>query len=76
MWKKYPENKPEKNIEAIVYNDKGWMHEQKASYRSKEDIWVILYPCLGSSNFLTLNVTHYLEIPTRPIGNDELEKTN
>lgn len=63
-WKKYPENKPERDIVCLVFNSKGWMSDIRAIYHYGYDVFT-----LRDNNYrenLTLEVTHYLETPEPP----------
>ncbi len=61
-WKRYPDNKPEKDILALVFNQKGYMDMCIVSYQYAWDIWVHYH----DRDSFVLDISHYIEIPERP----------
>lgn len=68
-WMKYPENKPTNGAVCLVMHSKGYMYQAMAVYHPNEDLFIHYVP--GSSQFLVLDVTHYLIIPP-PIKEEKL----
>jgi hypothetical protein len=64
MWLRYPENKPENDIVALVAHEKGWMSNEHAIYRATDGVWTHYDPNYRST--LLLDITHYLPIPIAP----------
>ena len=66
-WIDFRQQKPKEMITAIVFNEKGFMSGQCviALYYPNYDVWYLYDPNYRES--LTLEVTHYLPIPTPPI---------
>jgi hypothetical protein len=64
-WISVKETKPRSNICAIVYNNKGFMSPQRAHYYHNHDVWVLDGHMIRDS--ITLDVTHYIEIPELPV---------
>ena len=65
-WIDFREKKPECDITAIVFNEKGHMSGGcvHAIYYTVYDVWCLYDPNYRES--LTLEVTHYLPIPKTP----------
>jgi hypothetical protein len=63
-WVDFREQKPEKMIMALVFNEKGWMTVIRATYHPKQEAWLLYDPHYREP--VLLEVTHYLEIPTQP----------
>lgn len=69
-WIEFPKNKPQSDIVALVFNEKGFMRGLKAIYHSRCDTWVLYDP--KSLDSFTLEVTHYFPIPEYPPLRDDL----
>jgi len=63
-WINFEEKKPDNMILALVFNQKGWMSDVMAMYHPDQETWVLYDPNYRIT--LTLQITHYLEIPTPP----------
>lgn len=63
-WISVKDRVPAKMISAIVCNARGWMYEAKATYHPEYGTWVLYDPQYYNS--LTLDVTHWAEIPESP----------
>jgi len=63
-WTLFKENKPKRITIAVVCNIKGWMTNVLATYHPEYDTWVLYDP--NYRNAVTLEVTHYAEIPYYP----------
>lgn len=65
-WIELKDKKPDKDIVALVCNEKGYMWRAEAIYDAYYDIWKLSDPNYRES--LTLDITHYIEIPPIPRG--------
>ncbi len=63
-WINFKERKPIGDILAIVCNKNGYMYYAKAIYHEHSDTWTLDDP--NYSGTLTLEVTHYIEVPRPP----------
>jgi hypothetical protein len=65
-WIKYEDQKPTTDITALVFNEKGFMcgGDVLALYCHRYEIWRLYDP--NYSPALTLEVSHYLPIPSLP----------
>lgn len=63
-WISVKDKKPDKMITAIVFNSRGYMYNVMALYYPGSDIWILFDPNYRQT--LTLDVTHYMEIPAIP----------
>ena len=60
-WINFKENPPKKGCVALVANEKGWMNDVRATYYGLSNVWIYYTPTMET---LTLEVTHYLPIPS------------
>ncbi len=60
-WKAVKDGLPCHDIRCLVRNEKGWMLDIMALYYENWKVFVLYDPNYRPS--LTLDVTHYLEIP-------------
>lgn len=63
-WISIEERLPETDIMALVCNAKGWMHDVKAIYHKRYDVWQLYNP--ESRESILLDVTHWIPIPPPP----------
>jgi hypothetical protein len=63
-WISVKDKKPKNMIVALVCNCKGWMVRSIATYHADYDVWVLAD--MNYHDTVTLDVTHYIEIPPWP----------
>ena len=59
-WLKYPENKPENDIQCMCGNERLAFMPRRAQYIKECDVFLYLS---GFTESVCLDVTHYFEIP-------------
>lgn len=63
-WISVEDKKPDSDSLVLVMNSKGWMYAKHALYYKSCDVFVLYDP--QSVGKLTLDATHWMEIPERP----------